>query len=74
MVRTRHYGGDPSAHDSTGPRDKGDIRRPLGAPPPDNPGLKSRAGKGCVVVILTAAGSVFGAGWGVVEAIQVMAS
>lgn len=52
MSRNRHYGGSPSAHDSTGPRDKGDIRRPLGAPPPDNPGIKGKAGKGCALVLL----------------------
>lgn len=60
MVRAKHYGGDSSAHDSTGPRNKGDISRPLGAPPPDNPGVKGKASKGCAVVILAALSTAAG--------------
>lgn len=56
--RNRHYGGSPSPHDSTGPRSKGDIARPLGAPPPDNPGIKGKASKGCALVLLALPGAV----------------
>lgn len=54
MVRTRHYGGDSSPHDSTGPRNKGDISRPLGAPPPEGGSGGGTKSSGCAVVVLAA--------------------
>lgn len=71
MVRTRHYGGDSSPHDSTGPRNKGDISRPLGAPPPEGGGGgKKSGGWGCdflVLAILAGLGSV---GYGVAHLVR----
>lgn len=55
MARTRHYGGTPSPHDTTGPRSKWDMQRPMGAPPPEGGGGGRKSS--CAVLALG-----FGAG------------
>lgn len=73
MTRTRHYGGDSSPHDKSHPDNYGGYRRPLGAPPPDNPGIKPRASKGCALVLLAAAGGALGLVRVVVDLVRAVA-
>jgi len=63
------------------PTDPNDKRRTPGAAArrdmdgrANQPPKRKFLGISCAVILLAAAGSVFGAGWGVVEAIQVMSS